>query len=68
MQWKILALLSKHLTPRLLRNELDKLKARPKVYIFHMKSPFSTKIQEQLQQALEGYSYHLLRDGEDIDF
>lgn len=63
-----LALLSKHLTPRLLRNELDKLNTRPKVYISHIKSPFSTKIQEQLQQALEDYPYHLLRDGEDIDF
>lgn len=63
-----LALLSKHLTPRLLRIELEKLKTRPKVYISHMKSPFSTEIQEQLQQALDGYSYHLLRDGEDIDF
>jgi ribonuclease BN (tRNA processing enzyme) len=63
-----LALLSRHLTPRLLRSELDKLRAHPKVYISHMKSPFSMEIQEQLQQALEGYSYHLLRDGEDIDF
>ncbi|HDQ41024.1 MAG TPA: 3',5'-cyclic-nucleotide phosphodiesterase [Desulfonatronum sp.] len=63
-----LALLSKHLTPRLLRKELDNLKVRPKVFISHMKSPFSMEIQEQLQQALTGYSYHLLRDGEDIDF
>lgn len=63
-----LALLSKHLTPRLLRRELEKLQSRPKLYISHMKSPFSTEIQEQLQQDLEGYSYHLLRDGEDIDF
>lgn len=63
-----LALLSKHLTPRLLRRELDKLKTRPKVYISHMKSTFSTRIQEELQHSLEGYAYHLLRDGEDIVF
>lgn len=63
-----LAILSKHLTPRLLRRELDKLKASPKIYISHMKSPFSTMIQEQLQEELVGYSYHLLRDGEDLVF
>lgn len=63
-----LALLSGHLTPRLLRRELDKLKVRPKVYISHMKSTFSTRIQEELQHGLTGYHYHLLRDGEEIDF
>jgi cAMP phosphodiesterase len=63
-----LALLSKHLTPQLLRTELGKLQARPKVYISHMKSTFSSEIQEELQQSLEGYSYHLLRDGENIVF
>ncbi|WP_045219255.1 3',5'-cyclic-nucleotide phosphodiesterase [Desulfonatronum thioautotrophicum] len=63
-----LALLSKHLTPKLLRAELDKLHARPKIYISHMKSTFSTEIQEQLHQALDGYMFHLLRDGEDIIF
>lgn len=63
-----LALLSKHLTPKLLRTELNKLHARPKIYISHMKSTFSTQIQEQLHQALDGYTYHLLRDGEDIIF
>lgn len=67
-----LALLSRHLTPRLLRAELDKLHAqpdmRPKIFISHMKSTFSTEIQEQLHQALDGYTYHLLRDGEEIVF
>ncbi|SDB18655.1 Beta-lactamase superfamily domain-containing protein [Desulfonatronum thiosulfatophilum] len=63
-----LALLSQHLTPALLRVELDKLHARPKIYISHMKSTFSSEIQEQLNQALDGYTYHLLRDGEDITF
>jgi ribonuclease BN (tRNA processing enzyme) len=63
-----LALLSRHLTPNLLRLELEKLDARPKIYISHMKSPFSADIQEQLQQALQGRTYHLLRDGESIVF
>ncbi len=63
-----LALLSKHLTPKLLRAELNKLHAQPKLYISHMKSTFSSEIQEQLIQALDGYNYHLLRDGEAIHF
>ena len=63
-----LALLSKHLTPKLLRAELDKLRHQPKIFISHMKSTFSTQIQEQLHQALDGYTYHLLRDGEEILF
>lgn len=63
-----LAILSKHLTPRLLRRELDKIKASPKISISHIKSPFFTVIQEQLQEELVGYSYHILRDGEDLVF
>lgn len=63
-----LALLSRHLTPKLLRRELEKLSVRPKIYISHMKSTFSSAIQEQLHQDLDGYTYHLLRDGEEIRF
>lgn len=63
-----LALVSKHLTPALLRRELAKLPYKPKIFIYHMKSPFSEKIQEELQTALEGYSYHLLRESEAFDF
>lgn len=63
-----LASVSRHLTPRLLRMELDRLPYRPKVFIYHMKSPFSEQIQEELQLALDGYSYHLMREGEVFDF
>ncbi len=63
-----LATVSKHLTPKLLQSELKKLPYKPKVFIYHMKSPFSEQIQEELQGALEGYSYHLLRDSEVFDF
>lgn len=63
-----LALISKHLTPSLLKIELDKLVTKPKVFITHMKSPFSGEIQEELQTALAGYSYHLLREGEVFHF
>jgi len=63
-----LATVSKHLTPKLLQQELKKLSYKPKVFIYHMKSPFSEQIQEELQVALEGYSYHLLRESEVFDF
>ena len=63
-----LATISKHLTPKLLRRELELLPYRPKVFIYHMKSPFSEQIQEELQLALDGYSYHLLREEEFFDF
>ncbi len=63
-----LARQSKHLTPRLLRKELEKLRCRPKIYIYHMKSPFSEQIQEELLRELAGYSYHLLREKESFDF
>ncbi|MBI4805573.1 MAG: 3',5'-cyclic-nucleotide phosphodiesterase [Desulfovibrio sp.] len=63
-----LALVSKHLTPRLLRQELEHLPYRPKLYIYHMKSPFSEQIQEELHLAMDGYSYHLMREEESFDF
>jgi cAMP phosphodiesterase len=63
-----LALRSDHLTPALLRRELAKLDYAPKIYITHMKSPFSSAIQEELQSFLDGYNYHLLRDDEVFEF
>jgi len=56
------------MTPKLLRRELERLPFRPKVYIYHMKAPFSEQIQEELHLAMDGYSYHLLREGETFDF
>jgi len=63
-----LANISKHLTPRLLRRELEKLPYRPKIFIYHMKAPFSEQIQEELHLALDGYSFHLLREEETFEF
>ncbi|WP_243358493.1 3',5'-cyclic-nucleotide phosphodiesterase [Fundidesulfovibrio terrae] len=63
-----LATVSRHLTPRMLRRELERLPYRPKVYIYHMKAPFSEQIQEELHLAMDGYSYHLLREDEEFDF
>ncbi|GAB6039135.1 3',5'-cyclic-nucleotide phosphodiesterase [Fundidesulfovibrio butyratiphilus] len=63
-----LAHISKHLTPKLLRRELEKLPYRPKVFIYHMKAPFSEQIQEELHLALDGYSFHLLHEEETFEF
>lgn len=63
-----LAHVSRHLTPRLLRAELERLDVRPKIHIYHMKSPFSAQIQEELQRDLAGYTYHLLREKESFYF
>lgn len=63
-----LATVSKHLTPRLLRRELELLPYRPKVFIYHMKSPFSEQIQEELHLAMDGYSYHLMYEEDVYDF
>lgn len=63
-----LALASKHLTPALLRRELEKLPHKPKIFIYHLKSPFSAQIQEDLQRELAGYSYHLMHEEETLHF
>ena len=57
-----LAAASKHLTPRLVRTELDKLRARPEILIYHMKAPFAVQIERELEQELAGYTYRLLRE------
>lgn len=57
-----LAAVSKHLTPRLLRSELNKLRARPGIFIYHMKAPFAAQIEHELEHELAGYTYRLLRE------
>ncbi len=61
-----LATASKHLTPKLLRNELARLRAKPEIHIYHMKAPFAAQIQEELRTELAGHTYHLLREHESI--
>ena len=63
-----LAHLSKHLTPRLLRRELNKLESKPALYIGHMKATFIGKIFTELRSELMGYKFHMLRQGEVLYF
>ncbi len=59
---------SKHLTPRLLRLELEKLQARPEILIYHMKAPFAAQIQSELEHELAGFTYRLLREHDALIF
>ena len=61
-----LAAVSKHLTPKTLRAELGKLRAKPEICIYHMKAPFAAQIAEELRVELAGYSYRLLHEHETI--
>ena len=62
-----LAAASKHLTPKLLRAELDKLRARPDIFIYHLKAPFAAVIVDELARELADYHYRLLREHDCID-
>lgn len=61
-----LANVSRHLTPKLLRAELAKLRSRPDIHIYHMKAPFFPQIEEELRQELADHAYHLLRENESL--
>ncbi len=63
-----LAIVSKHLTPKLLRAELDKLQAKPEIFIYHLKAPFALQIQKELESELAGYRYRLLREKDSLVF
>jgi ribonuclease BN (tRNA processing enzyme) len=61
-----LAHVSKHLTPRLLRAELDKLDAAPRILVTHLKATAFGRIVDELQRELKGRDMHVLRQGEVI--
>ncbi len=63
-----LAVASRHMTPRLLRKQLERLEYKPNIYIYHLKASFSEQIQEELRKDLAGYNCHLLREKESLDF
>lgn len=62
-----LASVSNHLTPKLLRAELSKLQAKPNIYIYHMKAPFFSTIEEELRRELAGHAYQLLHENDCLD-
>lgn len=58
--------LSKHFTPRLLGQELKKLKHRPELYLTHHKPGCEQVIEKQCREALKGWDYHHLTRGDVI--
>lgn len=58
-----LAVVSDHLTPRLLRGMLDTLDVRPRVHVTHIKAAYASQVQEELRSELAGYRYELPRRG-----
>lgn len=62
-----LALLSGHLTPGLLKKEIQKMPVVPeKIYITHLKKGYSKAIKKELE-ALKGIAWEILYDGMEIE-
>jgi ribonuclease BN (tRNA processing enzyme) len=61
-----LARVSRHFTPRLLGEELKKLKHKPKLYLTHHKPGCEADIEKETRTALSGRDYHHLRRGDVI--
>lgn len=60
---------SKHLTPKTLFLQLEKLKRRDlDLYINHIKPGFLTKIKKELEQYRDKWGYKVVEDGEIIIF
>lgn len=63
---KKLALLSGHLTPALLKEEIRKMPVLPeKIFITHPKTPYKKTIEKELN-SLKGVSWEILDDGREI--
>ena len=58
---------SKHLTPKLLLNELKKINKDIYIFINHIKPFFKDKIINELKKYLKNYNYYVLMDGSIID-
>ena len=53
-------------TPRLLGQELSKLKHRPELFLTHHKPGCEQIIEKECRAALKGWEYHHLRRGDII--
>jgi ribonuclease BN (tRNA processing enzyme) len=59
-----LARVSRHFTPRLLGQELKKLRHKPKLYLTHHKPGCEEDIEKESRTALKGWRYKHLRRGD----
>ena len=58
-----IAKISKHLTPKLLENELKKLRNDLKIYIYHLKPSYKDKIMKEIKDISTEKDLEFLKDG-----
>lgn len=63
-----LALMSKHLCPSLLAEELKKLKGRPEIYITHFKPGEADLTMQEVRQSVDGFSLRKLENNQVFEF
>ncbi len=65
---KDLAILSKHLCPSLLAEELAKLRLQPEVFITHLKPGEVELTMKQIGECVRGFSPRILQNGQEFEF
>lgn len=65
---KELAVLSGHLCPDLLAEELEKLQLRPKIYISHLKPGESELTMREISECVQGHTPGMLVNGQVFEF
>lgn len=63
-----LAVLSKHLCPSLLADELAKLTLRPEIYITHLKPGEVELTMRQISECVREFSPRILQNGQEFEF
>lgn len=65
---KDLAVLSKHLCPSLLAEELGKLKSQPEIFITHLKPGEVELTMKQVAELVRGFTPKILQNGQEFEF
>ncbi len=65
---KELAVLSKHLCPSLLAEELAKLRLRPEIFITHLKPGEVELTMRQISECVHGFAPKILQNGQEFEF
>jgi ribonuclease BN (tRNA processing enzyme) len=65
---KELAIVSKHLCPALLAEELRKLKLKPKIYITHLKPGEVELTMQEISECVQSYAPKMLQNGQVFEF
>ena len=65
---KELAVVSKHLCPTLLNEELRKLKLNPKIYITHLKPGEIELTMQEIAECVQHFTPKMLQNGQVFEF